>query len=100
MPEPGSPTGDIKQISVPQMRPESNPSGDALAGVTVPVVQNSFLVGLSPGNAETANTDLIRRLQWIDIPMLLDNGKIAKLTFEKSDSGSRDLNEAFESWQK
>jgi hypothetical protein len=58
------------------------------------------LVGLSPGNAETANTDLIRRLQWIDIPMLLDSGKIAKLTFEKSDSGQRDLNEALDAWAK
>ena len=100
MVEPGSFSGDVKQISVPQMRPEASPSGEALAGVTVPVVQDSFLVGLSPGNAESANLDLMRRLQWIDIPMLLDSGKIAKLTFEKSDSGQRDLNEAFEAWQK
>ena len=98
--EPGSFTGDVKQISVPQMRPESSPSGEALAGVTVQIVPNSFLVGLSPGNAETANTQLIRRLQWIDIPMLLDSGKIAKLTFEKSDSGDRDLAEALDAWAK
>jgi hypothetical protein len=98
--EPGSYAGDVKQISVPQMRPEASASGEPLAGVTVQIVPNSFLVGLSPGNAETANTDLIRRLQWIDIPMLLDSGKIAKLTFEKSDSGQRDLSEALDTWQK
>ena len=98
--QPGSATGDVKQISVPQMRREDSPSGEPLAGVTVPVVQNSFLVGLSPGNAETANIELLKTQQWIDIPMLLDNGKIAKLTFEKSDSGQRDIAEAIAAWQK
>ena len=97
---PGSATGDVKQISVPQVRNEDSPSGESMAGVTVPVIQNSFLVGLSPGNAETANLQLLRGRQWIDIPMLLTSGKIAKLTFEKSDSGQRDLNEAITAWQK
>ncbi len=97
---PGSATGDVKQISVPQVRNEDSPSGESLAGVTVPVIQNSFLVGLSPGNAETANLRLLKGQQWIDIPMLLTSGKIAKLTFEKSDSGQRDLNEAITAWQK
>lgn len=98
--QPGSATGDVKQISVPQLRKEDSPSGDPLAGVTVPVIQNSFLVGLSPGNAETANMDLLRTLQWIDVPMLLTSGKIAKLTFEKGASGDRDLNDAIAAWQK
>ena len=98
--QPGSPTGDIKQISVPQLRREDSPTGEGLAGVTVSVIPNSFLVGLTPGAAETSNLDLLRSLQWIDIPMLLASGKIAKLTFEKSDSGQRDLNEAIAAWQK
>ncbi len=98
--QPGSLSGDIQQISVPQLRHEDNPSGEALAGVTVPVVQNSFLVGLSPGNAESVNIKQLKDLQWIDIPMLLNNGKIAKLTFEKGVPGERDLNEAISSWQK
>lgn len=93
-------SGDIKQISVPQMRKEDNPSGDGFSGVTVPVIQNTFLVGLSPGNAETANMDMLKGLEWIDIPMMLNSGRIAKLTFEKSDSGQRDLAEAINSWQK
>ena len=98
--QPGSSSGDVKQISVPQMRREDSPSGEPLAGVTVPVIQNSFLVGLSPGNAETANLQLINGQQWMDIPMLLTSGKIAKLTFEKSDSGQRDIAEALTAWQK
>ncbi len=98
--QPGSFTGDVQQISVPQLRQEDSPGGDALAGVTVPVLQNSFLIGLSPGTAEAINLKQLKEQQWIDIPMLLASGKIAKLTFEKGDAGTRDLNEAMVSWSK
>ena len=93
-------TGDVQEISVPQLRQEDSPGGDALAGVTVPVLQNSFLIGLSPGTAEAINLKQLKEQQWIDIPMLLASGKIAKLTFEKGDAGTRDLNEAMVSWSK
>ncbi len=96
----GSYSGDVKQINVLQMRREGNSDGEPLAGVTVPVVQNSFLVGLSPGNAESANLRLLAELPWVDIPILLNNGKIAKLTFEKGAAGQRDFNEAVAYWQK
>ena len=98
--QPGTLSGDVQQISVPQLRQEDSPSGEALAGVTVPVVQNSFLVGLSPGNAETVNLKQLKDMQWIDVPMLLASGKIAKLTFEKGAAGERDINEAIAVWQK
>ncbi len=98
--QPGTLSGDVQQISVPQLRQEDSPSGEALAGVTVPVVQNSFLVGLSPGNAETVNLKQLKEMQWIDVPMLLQSGKIAKLTFEKGSAGERDLDEAITAWQK
>lgn len=98
--QPGSFTGDVQQISVPQLRQEDSPGGEALAGVTVPVMQNSFLVGLSPGTAEAINLKQLKEQQWIDIPMLLASGKIAKLTFEKGDAGIRDLNEAMAAWSK
>ncbi len=96
----GSYSGDVKQINVPQMRREGNSDGEPLAGVTVPVIQNSFLVGLSPGNAESANLRLLTELPWVDIPILLTSGKIAKLTFEKGAAGQRDIAEAVAAWQK
>ena len=92
--QPGSPSGNIKEINVPQMRREDSATGDALDGVTVPIVENSFLIGLTPGNSENANLDLLKSRDWIDIPIRLSNGKIAKLTFEKTDVGQRDLQEA------
>ena len=98
--QPGSFTGDVQQISVPQLRQEDSPGGDSLAGVTVPVLPNSFLIGLSPGTAEAINLKQLKDQQWIDIPMLLSTGKIAKLTFEKGEAGTRDLNEAMAAWAK
>ncbi|MGH6800553.1 MAG: hypothetical protein ACRECZ_03890, partial [Methylocella sp.] len=86
-----SPLGNIKQISVLQMRREDNPTGESLKGITVPITENSFLVGLARGQAEASNLDLLRSREWLDVPVVLANGHIAKLTFEKGPSGQRAL---------
>lgn len=96
---PGSPTGGVKQINVPQLRQDDAPKGDALIGVPVPIMENSFLVGLSRGTAEATNLQLLKDRAWIDIPILLGNGKIAKLTFEKGAAGTRAINDAVAAWQ-
>jgi len=94
-----SPVGNIKQISVLQMRREDSATGESLKGITVPVTENSFLVGLARGDAEVSNLDLLRSREWLDVPMVLANGHIAKLTFEKGPSGQRALDDAMASWQ-
>ena len=94
-----SPLGNVKQISVVQMRREDSATGESLKGITVPVMENSFLVGLTRGDAEASNLDLLRSRQWLDVPMVLANGHIAKLTFEKGPSGQRALDDAMASWQ-
>ncbi len=96
---PDSPTGAIKQISVPQLRNEDSPNGEPLQGSLVPIMENSFLVGLNRGSAEPANIELIKEREWFDIPILLANGRVAKLTFEKNASGDRAINDALASWQ-
>jgi len=95
-----SPLGNIKQISVLQMRREDSATGESLKGITVPVMENSFLVGLARGDAEVSNLDLLRSREWLDVPMVLANGHIAKLTFEKGPSGQRALDDAMASWQR
>jgi hypothetical protein len=94
-----SPLGNIQQISVLQMRREDSATGESLKGITVPVMENSFLVGLTRGDAEASNLDLLRSREWLDVPMVLANGRIAKLTFEKGPSGQRALDDAIASWQ-
>ncbi len=100
MPTEGGPIPGVSQISTPQMRKEDTPAGDALTGVPAPILRNYFLVGLTRGDAAASrNIDLIRTRGWIDIPMLLSDQRIAKLTFEKGAAGERVINEAFEAWK-
>ena len=79
------------------MRIEDRPVGDALEGRAAVVTQNYFFIGLiRDQNLTSRNLDLLRTRAWIDVPMKLTSGKIAKITFEKGPTGERLLNEAFE----
>jgi hypothetical protein len=95
---PESDLGGVKQISVPQMRREDTATGESLKGVPVTVMENSFLVGLARGPAEAPNIELLKSREWFDVPILLNNGRIAKLTFEKGTSGQAALEDALASW--
>ncbi len=95
----GGPMGNVNRVNVPYMRREDAPTGDPLSGVPVPIMENSFLVGLSKGPAEAKNLDLVRTREWLDVPMVFANGRIAKLTFEKGTSGQRAIEDALASWQ-
>ncbi len=97
--QPSTPTGAIKQIGLPQLRKEEGKNGEALAGLPVPIMENSFLVGLAKGTSEANNLDLLKTRQWIDIPMQLSDGRIAKLAFEKGVAGQRAIDDAIASWQ-
>jgi len=97
--QPGSPTGTIKQIGVPQMRREDSANGEPLAGLPVPIMENSFLIGLAQGASENQNLDMLKSRQWIDIPIQFADNRIAKLTFEKGVGGQRAMEDALASWK-
>ncbi len=98
-PADGSVVPEIAQIQTPQLRSEDTPSGDPLVGVPTPILRNFFLVGLARGGpAEKRNIELIRNRGWFDVPMLLTDKSIAKITFEKGASGERVIKEAFDAW--
>jgi hypothetical protein len=42
--------------------------------------------------------DLIKARAWIDVPMLLKNKRVAKLTLEKGITGDRAITEALAAW--
>lgn len=80
----------IKQIDTPQMRRDDTPAGDPLSGISMPIRDNNFLVGLTRNDILTKrNIDLILSRNWVDIPLLFTDGRIAKITFEKGASGDR-----------
>jgi hypothetical protein len=93
-----STVGSVRAINVPEMRRDDAPRGAALQGMQVDIAPNVFLVGLY-SSAETQNVDMIRNLNWFDIPMNLTNGKIAKVTFEKGLGGSQIINDVFNEWK-
>ncbi len=100
-PAPGSDAPGIAEIDTPQMRIEDSANGAPLVGVPAPIMPNYFLVGLSTGDKIVSrNMELMRDRGWVDIPMVLSNGRIAKLTFEKGASGDRALAQAMQAWDK
>jgi hypothetical protein len=100
-PQPDSPITGVKDIGVPQMRNEDKPVGDVLAATPARITDSLFLIWLSQGDsAAPHNLDLLTTRGWFDVPILLSNDKIAKLTFEKGPSGDRILAEAIAAWAK
>ncbi len=98
--EPGadSPIGDVKAINMPEMRRDDAPKGSALQGLPVDIAPNVFLVGLASA-AEAQNMELLRSVNWFDLPMSLAAGRVAKVTFEKGAGGDRILSDVLAEWK-
>lgn len=93
-----APVGAVNQINVPEMRRDDAPKGAPLQGLPVDIAPNVFLVGLA-SSAEQQNIDMIRSLNWFDLPMSLANGRVAKVTFEKGAAGDKILNDVLAEWK-
>jgi hypothetical protein len=93
-----APVGAVNQINVPEMRRDDAPKGAPLQGLPVDIAPNVFLVGLA-SSAEQQNIDMIRTLNWFDLPMSLANGRVAKVTFEKGPAGDKILNDVLAEWK-
>jgi hypothetical protein len=90
-----------EDIDLPRMRrDDSSPNADPLLGVKVKINDSYFLIGLNHADADVArNVDEIATRGWFDFPMVLDDGRIAKLTFEKAADGERVVHEALAAWK-
>lgn len=95
---PGGPIVGIKQIGSIQMRDENAANGDALVGATAQITDSVYLVGLARGDFVGRNLDLLKNRGWLDVPLALTNGRIAKFSLEKDDIGSRVIAEAITAW--
>jgi hypothetical protein len=96
----GSSIKGVKDINLPRMRRDDSPNADPMLGVKVKINDSYFLIGLNPGEADvTRNLDEIATRGWFDFPLLLNDDRIAKLTFEKAADGERVVNEAIAAWK-
>ena len=95
---PGSEIPGVKQIGGIQMRREDSSNGEPLAGVPVQITDTAYLIGLARGDMVARNMDLLKNRGWLDLPLALSSGKIAKFSLEKGVSGTRVINDAITSW--
>ena len=90
----------IKDMGLPQLRKDDLPSGDAVSGVRVKINDSYYLVGLTRSDADAAhNLDLLSTDNWLDFPLLLNDDRIAKLTFEKGAAGDQVMAQALNAWK-
>ena len=75
-------------------------SAEALTSVKVKISDVYFLIALAKGDSDTArNLNLMQTRAWFDFPLLLNDGRIAKIVFQKSPEGQAMLEKAFEAWR-
>lgn len=96
----GSERGKVRDIGVPELRSEENLRGAQLVGIPVPVTDNVFLIGMNALPVESQkNLELLRKMNWILIPIRLENGKRSALLFEKGKTGNRVIEDTFQTWK-
>jgi hypothetical protein len=97
---PGIGTRSVQDVGLLQAKDDENSRGSPVSGLPVRVRDNLFLIGLSslPSDVER-NADLLLHRTWFDIAVRYTSGKRAVLTFEKGQSGSQVLQQAFEAWK-
>jgi predicted aspartyl protease len=90
----------LKDIGLPQMRKDDAATGDTLAGVRVKINDSYYLVGLTRSDTDAAfNLDLLARRNWLDFPLVLNDDRIAKLTFAKGAAGDQVMAQALDAWK-
>jgi hypothetical protein len=92
--------GGIDNVLRMTMKETEQATGNPLIGIPAKIADGFFLIALSDGSAETeANTTLLRRQTWIDIPVVYRSGRRALITMEKGVPGERVFDEVMRAWQ-
>jgi hypothetical protein len=92
--------GGIDNVLRVALKETEQAAGSALLGIPAKISDGFFLFALSDGAAEAqANTALLGRQEWIDIPIVYRSGRRALITMEKGIPGDRVFDEAMKAWQ-
>ncbi len=96
----GAPFDGFKDVGLPQTRKLDSAASEALSAAKVKIGDDYFLFALAKGDQDAArNLDLMQTRAWFDFPLLLNDGRIAKLVFQKSAEGDAMLQKAFDAWK-
>ena len=96
----GAPFKGFKDVGLPQARKLDSPASETMSAVKVKISDDYFLFALAKGDQDAArNLDLMQTRAWFDFPLLLNDGRIAKLVFQKSVEGEQMLEKTLKIWR-
>ncbi|MEO1105904.1 MAG: hypothetical protein AAFW98_19595, partial [Pseudomonadota bacterium] len=91
--------GGVQNVPGVIMKESEQARGEALRGAAARVSSGLFWIALSETPTDRAsNLRLLRERDWIDIPILYENGRRAILTLRKGDDGFTSVNAAIQAW--
>lgn len=91
--------GVIENVQRVTFKDSEQAAGNPLAAIPMKIADNFFLVALN--DARTAvdmNLSLMRRQQWIDIPITYRNGRRALISMEKGIPGDKVFDDVLKNW--
>ncbi len=92
--------GGVDNVLRMTMKGTEEATGNPLLGIPAKIADGFFLIALNDGAPEIeANTTLMRRENWIDIPVVYKSGRRALFTMEKGIPGDKVFDEALKAWQ-
>ena len=91
--------GAISNVSRIAFKETEQAPGNPLIGIPAKIADGFFLIALGDAPAEVeANTTLLRRQSWVDIPIVYQSGRRALLSLEKGIPGDRVFQEVLRAW--
>jgi len=92
--------GGIQNVVRVALKDSEQATGSPLLGIPAKIADGFFLVALSDSPAEIqANMTLLRRQNWIDVPLIYTSGRRALITMEKGVPGERVFEDVMKAWQ-
>lgn len=93
------PGGSIDNVQRVTFKDTEQVAGNPLVAIPAKIADNFFIVALNDApTAVTTNTTLLRREEWIDIPITYRTGRRALITLEKGVPGDRVFDEVLKAW--
>ncbi|WP_336488038.1 histidine kinase [Methylobacterium nigriterrae] len=90
----------VQDVGLLQAKDDENSRGSPVSGLPVRVRENLFLIGLSSlRNDVERNSDLLLHKNWFDLAVRYASGQRAVITFEKGNSGTQQMQRAFDQWR-
>ena len=91
--------GGIESVVRMSMKRNEQDQGQPLIGVPAAITDYFHMIALNAlPEAENTNIQLLKNMDWIDIPLVYGNGRRALLTFEKGPDGEAVFNQVLREW--